>query len=303
MTLKSTLRFIGIILLVLGIWYFFIKDYNYRVSFTTNQSQSIVYDHLTKWTGGKAQKERKVQTLEKKPFNEVMQTYTFGDSVFRFDWDLKMIDENTTKVTAKVKDEQHGFLQNIMILDSDNHFKNESIASVQEFGESLIKNAENYILHSVRDSVIPAQHCAYISVESKTTEKASAMLKNIYFVMNYIKGNDEVELTGHPFLEVTEWNKENDSLKFDFCFPINKLDRYPERPANVGIKQTKEKKALKTVFNGNYRISDRAWYQLMDYARFHDIKVSNLPVEIFFNDPHTGTNSLEWVAEVYMPIE
>jgi effector-binding domain-containing protein len=302
MTLKSVLRFLGIMLIGLGIWYFFIKGYNYQVSFTTKQSPSIVYDHLTNWNDGKSQSDSVVSLISKQPFTGIVQNYKFGDSLFKFDWDLKMLDESTTKVTAKVKDEQHSAMQNLYILSPDNHFKNKSISTVQKFGESLVKNAENYRLHDVKDSIIPSQNCAYISVKSKRSEKASAMLKNIFYVMNYIKEHDTIQLTGHPFLEVTEWNTENDSLKFDFCFPINKMENYPKLPSNVSIKKTKERKALKTIFNGNYRISDRAWLQLRDYAAYNNIKTHNLPVEIFHNDPHTGTNSLEWKAEIFMPL-
>lgn len=302
MTKKSILYLIVIVVLALGIWYFFIKPYNYQVSFTTKQSQSIVYDHLANWHDGKSRSDSVVSLISKNPFSGIIQDYKFGDSVFKFNWDLKMIDANTTKVTAKVKDEKHSIMQNLYIISSDNHFKNKSITTVQKFGESLMKNAENYRIHEVTDSVIPAQHCAYISVKSKINEKASAMLKNIFYVMNYIKEHDTIQLAGHPFLEVTEWNVENDSLKFDFCFPINKMKNYPKLPSNVHIKQTKEHKALKTIFNGNYRISDRAWLQLRDYAAFNDIKINNLPVEIFHNDPHTGVNALDWKAEVFMPV-
>jgi len=303
MTLKFILRFIGIVLLALGVWYFFIKGYNYKISFTADQSQGIIYDHLTRWNDGKQYRDTIVTNLNKEPFSSVTQNYRFGDSLFEFDWDLKMIDENTTKVTAKAKDNQNSLMQNIWILSSENHFKKKSIATVKKFGESLLRNKENYNLHSVRDSIIPSQNCIYVSVESKTSNKAQAMLKNIFHTMNYIKGNDTIEMTGHPFLEVTEWNIEKDSVKFDFCFPIKKLKNYPQMPPKVKIKETKERKALKTIFNGNYKISDRAWLQLRDYARYNDIETTNLPVEIYHNDPHNDINSIEWVAEVFMPLE
>jgi effector-binding domain-containing protein len=303
MIMKSILRLLGIILLALGIWYFFVKGYNYRISFTTNQSQGIVYDHLIRWNDGKSYRDTIVINLKKEPFSNITQNYKFGDSLFKFNWNLKMIDENTTKVTVNTKDEYNSFIQNILILSTQNHFKKKSIATVKKFGKSLLRNKENYNLHSVRDSIIPSQYCIYVSVESKASNKAQAMLKNIFYTMNYIKAYDEIQLTGQPFLEVTEWNIEKDSLKFDFCFPIKKLKEYPPMPSKVKIKETKERKALKTIFNGNYKISDRAWIQLRDYARYHDIEVTNLPVEIYYNDPHNDVNPMDWVAEVFMPIE
>ncbi|NND10305.1 MAG: GyrI-like domain-containing protein [Flavobacteriaceae bacterium] len=301
--MKSILRFVGILLVALGVWYFFIKDYNYRVTFTSKQSRSIVFDHLVNWHDGRPASDSIVSLVKKQPFHHVVQDYSFGDSIFQIEWKLKMLDPNTTKVIAQVKDEQNSLSQNLNVLFTNNHFKQKSISTVEKFGKGLLKNAENYRLSEVRDSIIPAQKCAFISVKCKTQEKASAMLKNIFYVMNYIKGNDEVELNGNPFLEVTQWDVEKDSIAFDFCFPINEMESYPELPSNVSIKKTEERKALKTIFNGNYRISDRAWYQLRDYADYNNIAVTNLPTEIFFNDPHEGTNSLEWVAEVFMPIQ
>jgi len=303
MRIKSLLRILGLLVIALGVWYFFIKGYNYKISFTIKQSQGIIYDHLSHWNDGKSKSDSVVFNVKKEPFSKVIQHYRFGDSLFKFDWDLKMIDENTTKVTARTKDEHHSILQNLFVLSPKNHFKKTSIASVKKFRDGLIKNVENYRLHDIRDSIIPPQHYAYISIKSRLSEKASMMQKNIFYIMNYIKAHDTIQLTGHPFLQVTEWNVENDSLAFDFCFPINKMDTYPDAPSNVTIKQIAERKALKLKFNGNYRISDRAWYQLRDYARYHNIKTTNLPVEIFHNDPHSGTNSLEWVAEVFMPLE
>ena len=303
MKTKSVLRLLGILIVALGIWYFFIKGYNYQVSFTINQSQGIVYDHLTRWNDGKPYKDTIVTNLSKEPFSNITQNYRFGDSLFKIDWKLKMIDENSTKIIARTKDEQNGIVQNLYILSSKNHFKKKSIATVRKFGNSLNRNKENYNLQTVRDSIIPSQNCIYVSVKSKTADKAQAMLNNIFHTMNYIKGYDEIQLTGHPFLEVTKWDIEKDSLEFDFCFPIKQLKNYPPLPPKVKMKETKQRKALKTVFNGNYKISDRAWLQLKDYARYNNIKTIDLPVEIYFNDPHTGTNSHEWKAEVFLPLE
>ena len=69
------------------------------------------------------------------------------------------------------------------------------------------------------------------------------------------------------------------------------------------FKKTTEKRALKTIFNGNYKISDRAWFSIIDYASTKGVEIEQLPVEIFRNDPHSGGNPLEWEAEVYMPIK
>ena len=71
----------------------------------------------------------------------------------------------------------------------------------------------------------------------------------------------------------------------------------------INFKQTEEFKALKAIFNGNYRLSDRAWYELIDHAQSLGLDFEMTPHEIFRNDPHSGGNELEWVAEVYLPVK
>ncbi|MBT8286883.1 MAG: AraC family transcriptional regulator, partial [Flavobacteriaceae bacterium] len=149
--------------------------------------------------------------------------------------------------------------------------------------------------------MIPSQYCAYISLKSRIYEKGNTMISNIGLIMNYIKAN-EIPLTGDPFLQVTSWNKADEIIEYDFCFPIKKLDSMPPSQA-IKFKNTQEFKALKAIFNGNYRLSDRAWYELADYAGREGIKVLMHPYEVYRNDPHSGGNELEWVAEVYLPIQ
>ena len=164
-----------------------------------------------------------------------------------------------------------------------------------------MKNAKNYKISKVSKVKIPSQNCAYISLESKLQDKANAMVKNIYLVMNYIKDNN-IELTGDPFLEITEWDIVEDNIKFNFCFPIKEQNSYPETET-ISFKKTDEKEALKVVFNGNYKISDRAWYKIIDHAKTNAIDIENLPVEFYLNDPHAGGDDLKWEAEIYMPLK
>ncbi len=39
-----------------------------------------------------------------------------------------------------------------------------------------------------------------------------------------------VEFNGKPFLEILEWDRENDSIEFNFCYPIIKNDSLPQHP-------------------------------------------------------------------------
>ncbi len=284
-----------------GIWYFVIKDYNYRITFSISQQPGIVYDHIIKWNNGEGPNNKVVSIINQTPFSKIQQELIVGDSIFKINWILKKKNDSTTLVIAKIKDEQHSFIQNLQVPFYNNAFVKRSLSTVKKFGESLIQNAKNYKISKVTKDKIPSKYCAFISLESKPRDKASTMVKNIYIVMNYIKENN-IKLVGHPFLEITEWDVVEDLIKFNFCFPIQERDEYPATSA-IKFKKTKEKSALKVIFNGNYKISDTAWYAIIDYAQTNKIDIDELPVEVFLNDPHDGGNDLEWVAEIYMPIK
>ena len=127
------------------------------------------------------------------------------------------------------------------------------------------------------------------------------MLSNISVIMNYIKDN-EIPLNGDPFLEVTHWDQEHDSIDFNFCFPIHIKDSLPDHP-EILFKETAPLHALKAVYHGNYKISDNAWYYLLDYAERKHLKIEDTPIEIYLNDPHEGGNSLEWEAHILLPLK
>lgn len=301
MHLKLVKYILYVFLVGASIWYFIIKDYNYIITFTTSQQPGIVYNHLTKWNNGESINNKVVRIIFQTPFSEIEQELIIDDSIFKINWTLKKMNDTTTLVIAKIKDEQHSFIQNLQVPFYNNAFVKRSLSIVKKFGESLIQNAENYKISEVTKEKIPSKFCAFISLESKLQDKASTMVKNIYTVMNYIKGNN-IKLVGDPFIEITEWDVVEDLIKFNFCFPIREQEEYPPT-TTVKFKKTEEKAALKAIFNGNYKISDRAWYVILDYAQIRNINIEKLPIEVFLNDPHEGGDELKWKAEIYMPIK
>jgi effector-binding domain-containing protein len=61
--------------------------------------------------------------------------------------------------------------------------------------------------------------------------------------------------------------------------------------------------ALKTDFYGNYAITDITWVGLAEEAKQLGYRINNKLIEVYFNDPHSGGNELDWKAEIYMGIE
>ena len=126
------------------------------------------------------------------------------------------------------------------------------------------------------------------------------MMRSFPFINSVLVQNG-LELNGVPFIEVTQWNMEKDSIAYNFCYPIIQSDSLPFIKG-ISYQTFQGKKALKAIYNGNYITSDRAWYALLDYAEKNNIEVENKPVEFFFNNPNMGGNELRWKAEVFLPL-
>ena len=282
-----------------SILYFFLKDYNHKYSFTIDQSPRVVYDHLIRWKHSNDSLVNQIN-IDKYEGRKLIQEINIGNYTYRYKWNLKQVDERETKVIVKVLDINNRLNQNLNSLDQQSNFFITNNKLIKDFGQSLIQNKKNYFLSDVEISSIPTLFSAYITLQSSSEDKALVMRNNIHRVMYYLNDNN-IDLLSAPFLEIIEWNLEKDSLKFNFSFPI--VERNYRENNDVNFKKNQERKALKIIFNGNYKISDRAWLTLLDYAEYNRIDVEKTPIEIFLNDPQAGGDELDWEANVYLPLK
>jgi len=132
-------------------------------------------------------------------------------------------------------------------------------------------------------------------------DKAKEMMKNNSILVEFLSKHN-LKKGKFPFVIVDNWDINNDQIDFRYCFPIFDKDSLP---FNEEIKYDKimPRLALKAIYNGNYKTSDRAWFGLYEYAKRHDININNHPVEFFQSNPFYGGDELKWVAEIYMPIK
>ncbi len=289
-------------LLMLGFlgWYFLLKSYDYQVTFNTSNPSGVVFNTISAWNFEDTTKKNNVTTYAKIPFSKLRQELSVSDSLINIDWDIVKTSDSITKVIAYVTDKNNSLIQKLKVPFMKTDFVNRSISIVKKIKEKLDAYKDRYKVGTIEISKIPQQYCAYISIESKLSEKANKMMANNSYIISYLEANN-IKISGHPFLEVTKWNIIDNTISFNFCFPIPFSKDY-KSTNDIKFKTTKEQPALKTVFNGNYRISDCAWFSIIDYAERNDIKIEKLPTEIFFDDPHSGGNELQWQSEIYMPI-
>lgn len=293
---------LGIAILATLIWYFFLKHEHYQIRFTTSQPPGVVYRHLEDWPLFGKQDSLEVLLNRGNRYTFLEQSVIDGEDTLRYRWEIERIKDSTTLVKAKVTDPKHYWKRKLEIPFNLGHFIPENVNRVKNVGDVLINKAEGFEVEAITDTVYPGKFCAYVSVSNvPVQQKANKMLSEIALVMGYLKEH-EIPLAGDPFLEVTHWDQEKNTIDFDFCFPIQKNDSLPPT-SEVMFKTTGNQHFLKAIFHGNYRISDNAWYYLMDYAQQNDLQIDPLPTELFLNDPHAGGNSLEWEAHIFVPLK
>ncbi len=299
--MKRNLRnllFLG--LAILGVWYFAIKQEHYQISFTTRQPAAIVYNQILEWKATKENGISEIVVDVETQYSEVVQLVHVGDSLFKYRWQFSKKNDSLTQVNVRITDERNGLSQKIQVPFSKNDFVKRSVKSVEEVGNSMVLNAKKFRVHSIKDTVFPGGFCAYLPLESSVDKKAATMLYSITDLMGYVKEN-ELELQGDPYLEVVDWDQKTSMIRYNFCFPLLQSDSLPAS-TKVLFKETPSFKAIKAEFNGNYSISDNAWYYLLEYAELRELQVENRPVELYLNDPHTSGSPLKWKANIYLPL-
>ena len=291
--------FYGLGILSVGalIWYLFIKSYDYRVSFTLNANTGTVNQTVKTWL--RTQKNWK--ELEKDSIFHISHLLTFNDSVHRYDWELNPLNDSVTQVKVNASDNQHSISNKIKIPFSDTDFEKRTRKTLLSFSDNLKEHLQSIRVRIIGEDELQTTYCAYVTAKVSQVGKARAMMRDLPLLSNLLAEN-KVQLNGPPFIEITEWDQEKDSITFDFCYPIVRSQFLPQHP-ELKYKRFYQKSAIKAEYNGNYITSDRAWYALWDYANSNDIPVTGLPIEVFYNNPNMGGDALEWKAEIFMPIK
>ena len=148
-----------------------------------------------------------------------------------------------------------------LLLIGQNDFQQEMKAELQYFQKALVTNLDLYSVKIEGETVSPENNCACINIENKVDQKAFEMMKTIDILSNYILDH-KLETEGRPRIIINSWDKTSKNINFDFCFPIVKMETYPEH-LTIEIKDIPEAKSLKANFYGNYMFSHNAWFHLL----------------------------------------
>lgn len=304
--MKGTKRkvIVGFILfLVSGLtYYLFLKPSDYLVVFTVRESAEVVSQQAYQWRNwNRRYAGNRMTTSVTGNKNQLTTMVSLQDTTLKILWRFQALNDSTTRVTVGVSDHERRFHNRITAPFKATPFRSSIESNMVAFSESVHNLADryNWVFNGL-DS-LKSVPVVYISFRTSARRKSGEMIGNVIELNQFVKEN-ELELVGHPFIHAKYKGGFQDSIDFEFCFPIAKYDRVPEHP-QIKFKFTEPARSLKAEYYGNYALSDMAWYRLHTKASDKRLLHKGELVEIFLNDPHSGGNDKEWRADVHLLLQ
>lgn len=297
---KKIILVFVLIFSIATIWYLFIKESDYCITFKVKTASGTVFQGIQEWSANqlKAKKEN-FSIVEKGSFDFIKQEMKSGKTQMEYTWEMKPVNDSVTKVIVGIKDLNNSLYNRLTAPFFNTDFKKEQISKVTDFKKGLDKHLENFKVKINGEGKSEETYVAYINLKSILQEKAQTMIEKDEIITGYLHDNS-IKIIGKPYLEVENWNIDKELLDFNYCFPIDKNTKYISNPY-VKFKTIPSLKGLTATYYGNYRTSDRAWFALLDYAKKHDYKLENKPLEHFMDNPFYGGNELKWKTEIIIP--
>lgn len=285
------------LVLILLLWYLFLKPQDYQVSFKVKANAGTIFETVKAWNISLNSE----VPIEYNSLTDFKQQLVHNDSVYSYHWEIDPLHDSLSQIKVNIKDLDHSLMNKIMVPFSDTNFEKGSRKALLDFSQFLNEHLKKIKITVVGEDELFTTFCACVSLKTTTSKKAGGIMEN-YSFLNSMLFENEVQLNGPPFLEVLDWNLEKDSLSYNFCYPIIRSEKLPRHP-DIKYKRIFSKRALKAIYNGNYITSDRAWFSLLDYAKKNNIEVEPKPIEVFYNNPNMGGDELQWKTEVFMPLK
>lgn len=301
--MKKIKLLIIIIILVSLVWYLFIKPHDYIVRFKIKTSPGTTYKAVEDWSLINKKTDSFTYTIHRKtPFNSIDETIELDNMTLNLHWDFNSINDSITKVVIGIIEKEHSIFNRITAPFYETKFKKKTINLIQNYKKGIETQLKEKIkVKYIGQESTPEISYAYlkfkdIDMHNKAAEMINKNDQFISFLNKHTLKDGDL-----PFLIITDWNLKESKIDFRYCFPIKQKDTLPFHE-EIKFDKTQSKTAIKVIYNGNYATSDRGWLTLYEYAKKHDIKITNNPIEVFKNNPFNGGNELEWETEIYMPL-
>ena len=285
-----------------GITFLLTRPSDYQAHFTVKTTPDIAYYNILNWDiWNRNELSSKIDILSKNPVRNISQKVTLIDTTLIFNWEFKKLNDSVTMVRAYVSDPDRKLYNRLTVPFINTRFKNSARDNLLDIKTRLELMLKKFHYKFTGYHHFEKKSCVYINLRSTPRGKANAMMSNVTELNQFFRQNN-LKLDGNPFLVVNDWNEFKDSISFDFCFPISRIGAIPEHP-KIKFMIVESMDAIKTDFYGNYSITDITWYNLAEEAKKLGYRSNHKLIEVYYNDPHSGGNELEWKAEIYLGIE
>jgi hypothetical protein len=275
--LVSIILIVSVILIV-AIAYLLTRPCDYQANFTVKTTPDVAYFNILNWDIWNRKKAAsRIEITGKDPVMNVSKKVSLNDTTLIFKWEFKQLNDSITMVRACISDPDRKLYNRLTVPFINTPFKNSVRGNLLDIKRRMDLMLKTFHYEFTGYSHFHKISCVYISLNSTQRGKAREMISHVMALNQFVRQNN-LALYGNPFVLVHNWNELNDSINFDFCFPIARTDAVPDDP-EIKFKTVEGMDAIKTDFYGNYSITDITWYNL------------------------AGGNELEWKAEIYLGIE
>ena len=284
-------------------WYLFIKPHDYIIRFKIKTSPGTLWSGVEDWNITNQKKNLFSFKINKKdPFTSLSETLYVNEMGLEIDWSFKSLTDSTTQVVAGITEKKNKIYNRLTAPFAKTLFKKIILKLVQDYKDGIEYQLKNkFKVKVVGVDSIPKLNYAYVEYKNiQIRNKAAQMMMKDFKLMTFINKLDLKE-GEFPFLIVNNWNLDRNTIDFRYCFPVKKIDSIPYSNEIKFDTQTSTK-ALKLIYNGNYSTSDKGWYALHEYAKRHNISITNKPIEIYHDNPNFSGDDINWKTEVYLPI-
>lgn len=284
------------------LWYLFVKESDYCISFKVNTATGTVFQGINEWSASRlsSNKENYV-ILEKKNFSFIKQEMKNGEISMEYTWEINSLNDSVTNVSVGVKDLNNSIYNRLTAPFFSTSFKKLQIQKITDFRNGLNKHTESFKIKIDGEGTSEEVFVAYLNLKSVLQEKAQTMIRNDAIITGFLQQNN-IKIVGKPYVEIQDWNLDKETLNFNYCFPIDKNTDLIENDI-VQFKTIPAVKGLQATYFGNFRTSDRAWFALLDYAKSHNLQLRNKPLEHFLANPFNGGDDLTWETKIIIPFE
>ncbi len=299
---KKVILTLSILFSVFLIWYFFIKENDYTISFKVKTASGTVFQGIQEWANIQSQKgTEKFTIIEKRNFDFLKLNNTIGKDQLEYTWNIDPLNDSVTKVSVGIKELGHGFYNKITAPFFITKFKEDQINKVTSFKDGLNDHIKKFKVKIEGVGVSKQVFVAYISLSSVLQTKAQTLIANDAVITGFLYQNN-IKIKGRPYIEITNWDMATDTLDFNYCFPVDPSIKIVDSDI-IKFKTISARKGLKATYYGNMRTSDRSWFALLDYAKRNGFEVSNQPLENYLDNPFNGGEELNWETKVILPFK